>query len=86
MAPAHGNFFNIIGNYSWNIRSSILFLKALQEHTIFPENNQNKSIMPGKILITYASRAGSTAGEAEVVGLTLAEAGAQVEAHFYPEQ
>ena len=35
--------------------------------------------MSNKILVTYASRAGSTAGVAEAIGNTLAEAGAQVE-------
>ena len=35
--------------------------------------------MSNKILVTYASRAGSTAGIAEVIGKTLAEGGAQVE-------
>jgi menaquinone-dependent protoporphyrinogen oxidase len=32
-----------------------------------------------KILVTYASRAGSTAGVAEAIGRTLSESGAQVE-------
>jgi len=35
--------------------------------------------MNDKILVTYASRAGSTAGVAEAIGKTLAEGGAQVE-------
>jgi menaquinone-dependent protoporphyrinogen oxidase len=35
--------------------------------------------MPEKILVTYASRAGSTAGVAEVIGKTLADKGAEVE-------
>lgn len=35
--------------------------------------------MSGKILVTYASRAGSTAGVAEAIGHTLARSGAQVE-------
>jgi menaquinone-dependent protoporphyrinogen oxidase len=35
--------------------------------------------MVDKILVTYASRAGSTAGVAEVIGKTLAEEGAQVD-------
>jgi flavodoxin len=34
--------------------------------------------MSRKILVTYASRAGSTAGVAEAIGKTLAESGAQV--------
>jgi menaquinone-dependent protoporphyrinogen oxidase len=35
--------------------------------------------MSNKILVTYASRAGSTAGVAEAIGKTLAESGMQVE-------
>ena len=35
--------------------------------------------MPNKILVDYASRAGSTAGVAEAIGQTLAEGGAPVE-------
>jgi menaquinone-dependent protoporphyrinogen oxidase len=35
--------------------------------------------MSNKILVAYASRAGSTVGVAEAIGVTLAESGAQVE-------
>ncbi len=35
--------------------------------------------MPNTILVTYASRAGSTAGVAETIGRTLAECGAMVD-------
>ncbi len=35
--------------------------------------------MPNKILVTYASRTGSTIGVAEAIGKTLAESGAQVD-------
>lgn len=35
--------------------------------------------MSNRILVTYASRAGSTVGVAEAIGQTLAESGAQVE-------
>jgi menaquinone-dependent protoporphyrinogen oxidase len=38
-----------------------------------------ETIMSNKILVTYASRTGSTAGVAEAIGKTLAENGAQVE-------
>jgi menaquinone-dependent protoporphyrinogen oxidase len=37
--------------------------------------------MSQKILVTYASRAGSTAGVAEAIGKTLVENGVQVEVH-----
>ena len=40
--------------------------------------------MSNKILVAYATRAGSTAGVAEVIGQTLAEGGLQVE--VYPMQ
>jgi menaquinone-dependent protoporphyrinogen oxidase len=35
--------------------------------------------MNDRILVTYASRGGSTAGVAETIGRTLAESGAQVD-------
>ena len=35
--------------------------------------------MPDRILVTYASRAGSTRGVAEAIGKTLAECGEQVD-------
>jgi menaquinone-dependent protoporphyrinogen oxidase len=35
--------------------------------------------MPNRILVTYASRTGTTAGVAEAIGKTLAESGAQVD-------
>jgi menaquinone-dependent protoporphyrinogen oxidase len=38
-----------------------------------------KNNMSGKILVTYASMAGSTASIADAIGMTLAEGGAQVE-------
>jgi menaquinone-dependent protoporphyrinogen oxidase len=40
---------------------------------------RKKNKMDDKILVAYASRAGSTAGVAEAIGKTLAESGAQVE-------
>jgi menaquinone-dependent protoporphyrinogen oxidase len=45
----------------------------------FIESNEEANTMNGKILVAYASRAGSTAGVAEAIGQTLAESGAQVE-------
>lgn len=46
----------------------------LTDTTFGDENTMN-----GKILVAYASRAGSTAGVAEAIGKTLAESGAQVD-------
>ena len=36
-------------------------------------------MIPSSILVTYASRTGTTAGVAEAIGQTLAESGMQVE-------
>lgn len=44
-----------------------------------PEINFGDENMSNKILVTYASRLGSTAGVAEAIGRTLAENGSQVE-------
>jgi menaquinone-dependent protoporphyrinogen oxidase len=44
-----------------------------------PSTENNKSIMTNKILVTYASRTGSTIGVAEEIGKTMAETGASVE-------
>ncbi len=50
-----------------------------QRDSTFPEIALGETAMSNKILVTYASRAGSTAGVAEAIGKTLAESGAQVE-------
>lgn len=44
-----------------------------------PEINLGDENMSNKILVTYASRLGSTVGVAEAIGRTLTEAGAQVD-------
>jgi menaquinone-dependent protoporphyrinogen oxidase len=44
-----------------------------------PSTENNKSIMTNKILVTYASRTGSTIGVAEGIGKTIAQTGASVE-------
>lgn len=43
------------------------------------ENHFGEKTMSKKILVAYASQAGSTAGVAEMIGKTLAEGGAQVD-------
>ena len=45
----------------------------------FPEFTLGDPAMSNKILVTYASRIGSTAGVAEAIGRTLAEGGTQVD-------
>ena len=44
-----------------------------------PEITLGEITMSNKILVAYASRAGSTAGVAEAIGKTLTESGVQVE-------
>jgi menaquinone-dependent protoporphyrinogen oxidase len=46
---------------------------------IFPEYHYGENNMVNKILVTYASQAGSTVGVAEAIGKTLSEGGAQVD-------
>jgi menaquinone-dependent protoporphyrinogen oxidase len=46
---------------------------------LLPEYQFGEKKMSNKILVTYASQAGSTAGVAEAIGKTLAEGGAQVD-------
>ena len=46
---------------------------------IFPDISLGEQTMTKKILVTYASQAGSTGGVAEAIGKTLAEGGAQVD-------
>jgi menaquinone-dependent protoporphyrinogen oxidase len=51
-----------------------------QPALVFPQISYGENnAMNGKILVTYASRAGSTAQVAEAIGKTLAERGAQVD-------
>jgi menaquinone-dependent protoporphyrinogen oxidase len=45
----------------------------------FTETTFGENTMPDKILVTYASKAGSTGGVAEAIGKTLAESGVQVD-------
>ncbi len=46
---------------------------------VLPTTTFGGTTMSSKILVAYASRAGSTAGVAEAIGRTLAESGAQVD-------
>jgi menaquinone-dependent protoporphyrinogen oxidase len=57
-------------------------LTALGSHAPsidFPKMTLGETNMSNKILVAYASQAGSTAGVAEAIGRTLAEYGSQVE-------
>jgi menaquinone-dependent protoporphyrinogen oxidase len=54
-------------------------LGARQPAVAFPEITSGGPTMSNKILVAYASRAGSTGGVAEAIGKTLAESGALVE-------
>lgn len=59
--------------------SGLAMLGTRQPSVAFAEETIGESKMTNKILVTYASRAGSTAGVAEAIGKTLAEGGAQVD-------
>ncbi|MHB8992617.1 MAG: flavodoxin domain-containing protein [Chloroflexota bacterium] len=65
--------------------SGLTALGTGQPSVAFPEFTLGESTMPDKILVAYASRAGSTAGVAEAIGRTLAESGAQVEVRLMKE-
>ena len=59
--------------------SGLTELGAPEPSVTFPEITLGENTMSSKILIAYASQAGSTGGVAEAIGKTLAESGAQVE-------
>jgi menaquinone-dependent protoporphyrinogen oxidase len=59
--------------------SGLTVLGARQPAITLPEPTLGDSTMPEKILVAYASKAGSTGGVAEAIGKTLAESGAQVD-------
>ncbi len=59
--------------------SGLTVLGAPQPSVAFPEIILGDTTMSNKILVTYASRAGSTGGVAEAIGQTLAESSALVE-------
>jgi menaquinone-dependent protoporphyrinogen oxidase len=61
------------------IGSGLTVLDTHQPVSALPEFRFGENIMANKILVTYASRAGSTAGVAEAIGKSLAEGGAQVD-------
>jgi menaquinone-dependent protoporphyrinogen oxidase len=59
--------------------SGLAMLGTRQPAVAYAEETIGESKMTNKILVTYASRAGSTAGVAETIGKTLAAGGAQVD-------
>jgi menaquinone-dependent protoporphyrinogen oxidase len=61
------------------IGSGLTVLDTHQPVSTLPEFTFGESNMENKILVTYASQAGSTAGVAEAIGKSLAEGGAQVD-------
>ena len=59
--------------------SGLTALGTRQPAIDFTENTFGDTTMPNKILVAYASKAGSTSGVAEAIGKTLAESGVQVD-------
>jgi menaquinone-dependent protoporphyrinogen oxidase len=61
------------------IGSGLAALDSGQSAGAMPEFKYGENLMTNKILVTYASQAGSTAGVAEAIGKSLSEGGAQVD-------
>lgn len=61
------------------VGSGLAALDHQPAEIILPEYTYGENRMTNKILVTYASQAGSTAGVAEAIGKSLAEGGAQVD-------
>lgn len=59
--------------------SGLTALGTRQPSVIFAEETMGESMLSKKILVAYASRAGSTSGVAQAIGKTLAEGGFQVD-------
>ena len=57
----------------------VLIVNGILLSMVFKKQLRGRKQMNNKILVTYASRFGSTAGVAEAIGKTLAEHGAQVD-------
>jgi len=61
------------------VGSGLSFLENQQPEISLPEFQFGENQMSKKILVTYASQSGSTAGIAEAIGKSLSEGGAQVD-------
>jgi len=61
------------------IGSGLKILEMNQPVNILPKYEFGENSMENRILVTYASQAGSTAGVAEAIGKSLSETGAQVD-------
>jgi menaquinone-dependent protoporphyrinogen oxidase len=61
------------------IGSGLAVLDTDQPTIILPQYKFGENIMEKRILVAYASQAGSTAGVAEAIGKSLSESGAQVD-------
>ncbi|HSN94721.1 MAG TPA: flavodoxin domain-containing protein [Anaerolineaceae bacterium] len=61
------------------VGTGLTFLDTPQANLNFPDQTYGEKNMSKKVLVTYATQGGSTAGIAEEIGKTLAKAGAQVD-------
>ncbi len=59
--------------------SGLTVLGTRQPSVEFADTTFGEKTMPSKILVAYASKAGSTSGVAEAIGKTLADSGTEVE-------
>ncbi len=61
------------------VGSGLAVLDSQQSEIILPEFKYGENKMTNKVLVTYASQSGSTAGIAQAIGKSLSEGGAQVD-------